>query len=741
MNPFLIFFLLLASSIQHAHATQFQGVVLTKGTKVPVTQANLILLPYKIRIVTDQDGKFKTESIPPGKFQWIIQQPGFERLEVKDESTTSNETEIKKFYLDSVGSSLFETVVVSKEQKDTVQKTMSRKEAESLPGAGADPLRAIQNMPGVNKSAGFSSQVIIQGSAPQDTHYSIDGHEIPLVFHFGGLSSVFSPELTESFDFLSAGYQVPNGRAMGGIININTRDLDAKQTRGMAFVDIFNTGAAIETNIGKESHLAIGARASYIGQVLKAAFKNNDNFNLTVAPSYDDFSLIYDTRLSSQLKFKLVGIASKDTLEFVLNNPVNDDPKLRGNFSSKTGFFRLIPEFIWTHSPLSETRFSLGLGRDFVNFYIGDQYFNLKTIAVTTRVENKTKVSATWTRTFGIDNNFSWADVSFQIPQFIAQGGIMNPASSSTTRTANLTAVPTLLVGVYWNNVLKTSPDSLWTFYPGVRIDYFDPTKEVLPSPRMALRYALTPSLDLITAGGLYFQPPLQQQVSPSYGNPAIKSPYAWHVKVGAEKNLSQELSQGSEVTTGVFWRSFQNLIIPSTSTVYSNLGTGKAYGWENSFKYYRDIWNFWATYTLSRSTRADPSHAEYLYQYDQTHLLTLIAGAKLPRNWRISGRFRYVTGPLTTAPTGATGDMDNDVFIPTTGALYTTRLDSFMALDLRFDKRWIYNTWILSLYIDIQNVLNRKNSEGLQYSYDYRSSVSINDLPILPTVGLKGEF
>ena len=45
MNPFLIFFLLLASSIQHAHATQFQGVVLTKGTKVPVTQANLILLP------------------------------------------------------------------------------------------------------------------------------------------------------------------------------------------------------------------------------------------------------------------------------------------------------------------------------------------------------------------------------------------------------------------------------------------------------------------------------------------------------------------------------------------------------------------------------------------------------------------------------------------------------------------------------------------------------------------------
>ena len=42
---------------------------------------------------------------------------------------------------------------------------------------------------------------------------------------------------------------------------------------------------------------------------------------------------------------------------------------------------------------------------------------------------------------------------------------------------------------------------------------------------------------------------------------------------------------------------------------------------------------------------------------------------------------------------------------------------------------------------LDVQNVTNRKNPEGLNYSYDFSQSEVTSGLPVLPTFGIKGEF
>ena len=115
--------------------------------------------------------------------------------------------------------------------------------------------------------------------------------------------------------------------------------------------------------------------------------------------------------------------------------------------------------------------------------------------------------------------------------------------------------------------------------------------------------------------------------------------------------------------------------------------------------------------------------------------------GRNFPENIRISGRIRYVTGPLTTPIASATDDVDNSIFIPTRGSLYSERLSAFSMVDLRIDKKWIYNTWTLSLYVDIQNILNHQNTEGVQYAYDYQTQDTVKGIPFLPTFGLKGEF
>ena len=46
-----------------------------------------------------------------------------------------------------------------------------------------------------------------------------------------------------------------------------------------------------------------------------------------------------------------------------------------------------------------------------------------------------------------------------------------------------------------------------------------------------------------------------------------------------------------------------------------------------------------------------------------------------------------------------------------------------------------------LSAYLDVQNVYNRANPEGLQYSFDYSKSAVAAGLPLLPVLGLRGEL
>jgi hypothetical protein len=43
-----------------------------------------------------------------------------------------------------------------------------------------------------------------------------------------------------------------------------------------------------------------------------------------------------------------------------------------------------------------------------------------------------------------------------------------------------------------------------------------------------------------------------------------------------------------------------------------------------------------------------------------------------------------------------------------------------------------------LSLYLDIQNVTNRRNAEGISYSEDYSTRSYTRGLPIFPSIGLE---
>lgn len=727
-----------------------EGKLLEKGTKKPLAGFNVFVLPSKLKAVTDDQGRFIFRDLPEGELSWVVNGSGYRKLTQMDSLQSSEAHLTRVLYLEKDSYQIYETTVVDRRSKrDASSKTLQREEFLSVPGANGDPVRAVQNLPGINRTASFSPQVVIQGSGPQDTRFTLDGHEIPLVFHFGGLTSVVIPEAVDRVDYLSAGYGPEFGRANGGQIGLWSRSPKRDRTHGLAFADLFNAGGLIEGAIGEDGGYLISARQSYFGTVLRAAFKNNKDFNLTVAPSYADVNAIIEKKLSPIDDFRIFAVASHDSLEFLLPQPVGSDPALRGNFKTSTAFYRLIPQLTHRHSSDTVSRWSVGYGRNWIFFDTSENYFRLTVDQLTTRDEVEHHLTQNWKTFLGLDALYGIFQISLKVPSVTNEGGVVNPISTGAIRESSLQGNYGVL-GLYERNEIRL-PGSSWTWMPNARLDYFSLTREWLISPRPAVKVELENQLQLRSAGGVYYQPPEAQQVDSLFGNPDVQAPRAWHLTAGAEKDFRGGQTQGWVVSGDGFYKFLDRLVIPSSAFVtrdsvrvpenFNNSGKGRAFGLQTQVKYDQSPWSASVVYTLSRSTRWSPSQSESVYGFDQTHLFGMIGSVELGHQWKLSSRLRYSTGNPKTPIVGGIFDADNDVYMPVRGSFYSERLDPFYQLDFRVDKKWIYNTWILSLYLDIQNVTSRKNPEQFNYSYDYSQKEVVSGLPILPTLGIKGEF
>ena len=143
---------------------------------------------------------------------------------------------------------------------------------------------------------------------------------------------------------------------------------------------------------------------------------------------------------------------------------------------------------------------------------------------------------------------------------------------------------------------------------------------------------------------------------------------------------------------------------------------------------------------------RDTPDSPEYLFQYDQTHNLIMLGSYRLGRGWEFGGRFRIVSGNLDTAvlpppSLPALYAADSGAYTPLQGRPYSTRLPVFHQLDLRIDKRWQFKSWRFSTYLDIQNVYNNAAVEGLTYNYNFSRQSYQTGIPIIPSLGMRGEF
>ncbi|MBW2278798.1 MAG: TonB family protein, partial [Deltaproteobacteria bacterium] len=173
-------------------------------------------------VVTDAGGVFALPDLIAGAFQVDVVAAGFKPFSTTEELVEGEQLEV--IYRLEAESALYETVVRGRRPpREVTRREVTRREITRIPGTGGDALRSIQNMPGMARAPGISGALIVRGSSPGDTSVYFDSIPMPLLYHFGGLTSVINSDLLESIDFYPGNYSARYGRATGGIVDVYPR--------------------------------------------------------------------------------------------------------------------------------------------------------------------------------------------------------------------------------------------------------------------------------------------------------------------------------------------------------------------------------------------------------------------------------------------------------------------------------------------------------------------------------------
>jgi len=637
-------------------------------------------------------------------------------------------------------------VVGARPAREVTRRTVEQREIAHIPGTNGDAIRAIENMPGVARPPGFQGLLIVRGSAPQDTGIFVDGTQIPLAFHFGGVTSVIPSALLERIDFLPGNFGPEYGRAMGGNIDIGLRSPVRDRTHGMAQIDLIDARFVVEAPLGEKTRFLVAGRRSHVDAWIGKALEFGGAVGVRTAPVYYDYQAMLEHDLTSSTTARLTLFGSDDALKLTLNS-AGGDPALAGALNHASRFYRIQ---LRTDTRVNDsTRWinTLSYGRDKVRTSIGNNFFidgSLSPLAL--RSDLRTRLTEGVTAVVGLDSVWSQADVTV-LGAAIQEDS--QPTGPYFGRQRNLQTVSTSVLQPAAYAMLELSPVKALKLLPSVRADYASDIRDWVASPRFAARYDIAsgyPRTTLKGGVGLYYQPPQAYESVPPFGTPNLKHNRALHTSFGVE----QELSRQVEVSVEGFYKKLDNLVDQrpdaanqQAGVTYVNTGSGRIYGGELLLRYKPDDRFFgWVAYTISRSERrSDDSEALHVFEYDQTHILTALGSYRLGRGWEVGARWRYVTGNPYTPVASATYDADAGSFAPVNAAPFSGRDAAFHRLDVRLDKTWTFTDWKLGAYLDVQNAYFRNNPEGRSYNYNYARSTAVTGLPFLPVIGLRGEF
>ena len=697
--------------------------------------------------ITESDGTFEFRDLQPGRWKVLAEAEGYYPVRDVERIEAGKVTDVT-YYIEKGTYSEYDVLVEGERIKKEVNRvTLTIDEITKVPGTLGDPILVVENLPGVARPQPGSGQIIVRGSGPQDTGVFVDGIEVPLIFHFGGLKSVLPAEMVDNIEFYPGNFSTYYGRFTGGVFDAHIKRLDPDQVHGSLDISILDTSAYLEVPITDELAVAVAGRRSYVDAILEAAVPSDSNVNLITAPRYYDYQALINWRPNPVHEFRLFGFGSDDALELLFENPSNQNINLTANqFRAATDFQRLTFDYRLTPSKRLRNYFEAAIGRDKFDANLGDLFFfELTLLSLQVRNAFDYDFTDSVSLRVGFDGLFNRFDVRVLAPPPQREGeqGTQNPDFVEDRIFSERTGVQYNQAAGFAELTLRLFDQRL-TLVPGVRLDYLSQTDSYTVDPRVVARMQIGDAWTVKGGVGLVAQPPEPVDLDEAFGTPDLGVQRGVQYSIGGEYQPLDYLK--FDVT--LFYKDLVNLVSrsPLVDVNLDNNGVGRVYGVEVYILHkFNDNFRGWLTYTLNRAERRDSGEDTYrLFDFDQTHILNLVASYLFAKNWEFGVRWRLVSGNPNTSLLvfdESVFDENNDGFSGIRGPTNGERFPIFHQLDLRIDKTWIFDTWRFSAYLSLINTYNRGNVEGFDYGFDFSSRQTVTGLPVLPIIGMKGAF
>jgi len=627
--------------------------------------------------------------------------------------------------------------------REPTKRTMDKEQLTRIPGTRGDALRSIEIMPGVARTE-FTSNggpPMLRGGSSNESLVLLDGAPVPLIYHFGGLTSFFNSHLLESVEMTPGNYSARYGRAAGGVVEARVRDPKSDRFHAMIELSAIDTFALMEAPVAKDTSVAIAARRSNIDFFFDAVVPD-DAYNVLAAPVYWDYQAIVAHRFNERHKLRVLGYGSQDTLKLLFDDSAPEDPALSGSIDGRVAFHRAQVELESQFSETVQQSLMVSVGPTLGDQTIGQLSSKFRFWDVNARAEWAI-FAADWLRLdTGLDFQMFGGTGRYKGP--VPQQDEGNPSSDTLASERFITIEETGLTPVRPAAFAEASisPTDSILLLPGVRADYIGDGKDWTVDPRLSGRFQVAEDTTLKSGVGLYSQPPQYFEIMEELGNPDAKPFRTLQTSAGVE----QKFGEFVRVDLDGFYKRWEDRLIGTEGAApprFVNEGTGRAYGLE----FLLDVrpskkTQAFASYTFSRSERKDGAEASWrLFDADQTHNLSLTANYDLGSGWLAGARFRYVTGNPHTPVVGAVYDANNDTYRGLHADVNSARSSDFHQLDVRVEKLWTIGPVGLTTYLEVMNVYNAENQEGESYSFDFSESSGVTGMPIFPNLGIRGEL
>ncbi|MEO0330587.1 MAG: TonB-dependent receptor, partial [Bacteroidota bacterium] len=752
-------------------------------TEEPLIGVTVRLEDSTLGSITDVNGFYTIKNIPTQSYNITASYVGYQSSTRYNVIIRSGGNSNINFTLQEALDELSEVVVQASpfekrmETPNSIQR-LSQEEIATYPGGNNDIAKVVQSLPGVSGSVGFRNDVIIRGGAPNENVYYLDGVEIPNINHFatqgsaGGPVGLLNVSFIEGVTLSTSSFPAQYDNVLSGVLQFDQRNGDPRNRRLNFRLGASEAAVTLEGPLFKmpaEDSLAnttfiFSVRRSYLQFLFQL-------IDLPFLPDYWDYQYKINHKIDDRNEINLIGIGSLD--DFQINPPedatqdqqavLDQVPVIRQwtstvglswrkRFKEGKGFFRA-------------TVSGNILNNDFRQFADNvnetDEIFRNESV----EDENKLRFELTnflndWTLSSGFlaqysryENNTTDVvnNVSFETNLDFFRYGIFAQASRSFF---NERLTPAFGFRVDGNTFTDDGNNVLNTF-----------------SPRVSLAYNVSPRWNLNASWGRYYKIlPYTvlgfQDQNGDFANQDGDYTRSDHYVAGLEFLPRRS----TRITLEGFYKGYANYPISVRDGVsLANLGgdfsvlgneeittdgLGRAYGAEFLLqqKLTRNFYGILA-YTLywSEFTGSDGAFRPSLW--DNRHLLTFTGGYKLPRNWEVGLRVRYL-GPAPFAPVDIETSTDTyPIFFFDYDLLGDTRLGAFNQTDIRVDKKWNFSSWTLNLFFEIQNILGSDLPQPPSYVLARndagqialpRNLVEIEEADnssILPTLGIVIDF